>query len=252
MGRPVTRTRGAVARTGLSAEWKRSLRATERRLRSTSSPRRAVAEKAYLKSPNTFLGNSVPELRSAARQLVRDHPNPTREELRAVVEELWAERVHEHWTLGLLLLESYRGVLDRRDLPFVQRLIRRGSWWNYVDLLAVHVAGPIVAREDPAGRTMERWSRDPNLWVRRGGLLALLPGLKACVIEFRVFERAAVPRLPERDFFMRKALGWILREVGKHDPVSVAEFLQRHSADVSPLTRREAVRYLPAGSGPAP
>ena len=217
----------------------------ERRLRATASPRRAAAEKAYLKSSNTFLGNSLPQLRTVTRDLMRNHPNPTRTELRAVVQELWAGKVHERWTVGLLLLEAYPGTLDRRDLPFLRRLVRRGGWWNYVDLLAVHVVGPIVARDDAAIKATERWTGDRNLWVRRAGLLAMLPGLKRAAIPFPVFERLAVPCLAERDFFMRKALGWILRDVGKSDPSSVAGFLRRHALEVSPLTRREAVKYLP-------
>ncbi|MCI4345058.1 MAG: DNA alkylation repair protein [Thermoplasmata archaeon] len=233
-------------RSGAGAAWDQDLRDMERRLRSMASPRRAAAAKAYLKSSLTFFGNSVPELRRATQRLVRQHREATREQLRAVVDGLWSGRVYERWTVGVLLLESYPHTLDRRDLPFVRRLILRGHWWNYVDDLAVHVAGPIVERDAVACRTMERWSRDPDLWVRRGGLLALHPGLKRGTIPFRLFDRVAVPRLSERDFFMRKALGWILREAGKHDPAPVAAFLRRHSDVVSPLTRREAIKYLPA------
>jgi 3-methyladenine DNA glycosylase AlkD len=236
----------------VAPSWVGGLRELERGLRGVASRRRAAAEKAYLKSSNTFFGNTVPQLRRATRRLVRDHPNPTREELRSVVESLWAGRVHERWTVGLMLLEAYPGTLGRRDLPFVRRLMRRGGWWNFVDVLGVHVAGPIVARQDADGRMMERWSRDRDLWVRRGALLALLPGLKDGRIRFGVFERIAVPRLSERDFFMRKALGWILREVGKSDPDSVTTFLRRNFATLSALTRREAVKYLPTSPRRAP
>jgi 3-methyladenine DNA glycosylase AlkD len=226
--------------------WVESLNAVDEALRAAGSPQRAEGARAYLKSTLRFYGTTIPELRRRARDLRRRHPDTSRGEVRAVVHYLWQERIFERRTLGLLLLEEFQPRLDRRDLPFLRELAFRGHWWNFVDHLAVHLAGPIVATTDRDGHAMEVWSQHPDLWVRRAGLLALLPGLKDGSIEFRVFERLAVPRLPERDFFMRKALGWILREVGRSQPSSVARFLRRHRDQVSPLTRRESIKYLPA------
>ncbi|MCI4351151.1 MAG: DNA alkylation repair protein [Thermoplasmata archaeon] len=233
--------RGAEA----PAPWRRRLQVVERALRAQGSPDQAEAERAYLKSSHRFYGTGMPELRRLARELRRDFPATTRLELRSIVEFLWSVRVHERWTVGLLLLEQFQPRLDRRDFPFLRRLALRGRWWNYVDLLAVDIAGPLVAKSDRGGTVMEGWTHHSDLWVRRAGLLALLPGLKDGSIDFRVFERLAIPRLTEREFFMRKALGWILREVGKRHPQAVAGFLRRHQRIVAPLTRREAVKYLP-------
>src|SRR4029077_4754003 len=148
-------------------------------------------------------------LRVVERELRRRHRDATHDEIVEVVRELFRRPVHEHRTLATLLLVSFRDRLGARDLPFVEGLVRTGAWWNYVDEIGVHVVG-VVAVEDPrALRTLGRWSRDEDLWVRRAALLGLLPGLKSGQIEFLEFERLAVPRLEERAFFMRKAIGWI-------------------------------------------
>jgi len=93
---------------------------------------------------------------------------------------------------------------------------------------------------------LPRWASDEDFWIRRAALLTVSPAVKRGDVPFSVFAVLAVPMLGEREFFIRKAIGWVLREVSKQNPAAVAAFLRAHRADVAGLTLREGAKYLPA------
>jgi 3-methyladenine DNA glycosylase AlkD len=105
------------------------------------------------------------------------------------------------------------------------------------------VAGSIVARFPAAKRVLRRWARDGNLWVRRSAMLALAP--RSSKKDFELFARFASALIAEREFFIRKAIGWVLRETSKSRPQPVYAFLREHIDAVSGLTLREGSKYLP-------
>ena len=96
---------------------------------------------------------------------------------------------------------------------------------------------------------IDTWATDEDFWVRRSALLALLPGIRAGQPDLERFERYAAPMLAEKEFFIRKATGWVLREISKRDPRWVADWTARHATVISGVTFREAVRRLPPDEG---
>jgi 3-methyladenine DNA glycosylase AlkD len=143
----------------------------------------------------------------------------------------------------VLLLQKRVGRLGAGDLAVVEELIRDSKTWALVDPLAVDVAGPILLSDPAAGATIERWAHDPDLWVRRSALLAHLKGLRAGG-ELEPFGGYADEMLEEKEFFIRKAIGWVLREAGKRQPQDVAAWLGPRTHRASGVTMREAVKYL--------
>jgi 3-methyladenine DNA glycosylase AlkD len=148
--------------------------------------------------------------------------------------------------VGLLLLEKHRASRGPADLAWLIGLARRSQNWAHVDLLATKVIGDVIARTPAQGSILRRWSKDPDFWVRRTALLAQHDELRAGRGDFALFERIAAPLLVEKEFFIRKAIGWVLREVSKKRPELVYRFLARHRAEASGLTLREGAKYLPA------
>jgi 3-methyladenine DNA glycosylase AlkD len=144
-----------------------------------------------------------------------------------------------------MLLESYIGLLKESDMRLVERLIRESKTWALVDFLAPSVAGPLVEDHPELGPTLDRWAEDPDFWVRRAALLALLKPLRRGEGDFDRFGRYADAMLEEREFFIRKAIGWVLREVSKKRPKLVYDWLLPRAARASGVTMREAVKYLP-------
>ncbi len=116
--------------------------------------------------------------------------------------------------------------------------------WALVDGLVADIAGALVARHPELGDVLDRWAVDADFWVRRAALLALLVPLRRGNGDFERFCRYADAMLEEREFFIRKAIGWVLREVGKSSPGLVYAWLAPRRDRVSGVTLREAVKYL--------
>jgi 3-methyladenine DNA glycosylase AlkD len=224
----------------------REVRDTRAALAAVGSAARAVNEKAYLKSDLVFLGADMPSIRKVAKALIARVRAAEDASMRPLVAALWATGVHELRAVAMFLLEANADRLGARDLPLVTRLLRESRSWAYLDWICFKVAAPMLPRVPLLRRTLPRWARDDDFWMRRAALLTLLPGLKDGTIPFSAFVAIAVPMLGEREFFIRKALGWALREVSKSNPAVVADFLRAHRSDVSGLTMREGAKYLPA------
>jgi 3-methyladenine DNA glycosylase AlkD len=215
-------------------------------LRTVGTPERAVQEKRYLKSEMEFLGASVWEIRRVAQAFARGAAPLTHDGLTALVAALWAEPIHERRMAAVALLELHPTLLGPSDLPLIERLLRESLTWALVDGLAADVVGDILAASPTeAEPILDRWATDSDFWIRRSSLLAELRPLRAGA-DLAPFLRRADAMLEEREFFIRKAIGWVLREVGKRRPHEVAAWLSRRTHRASGVTMREAVRYLPA------
>ena len=215
-------------------------------LAATATRRRAAGAKAYLKSDLEFIGADQPAIRRAAKALARRVQDAEDEPLRAVVSALWRTRAHELRSVAIGLLELRESALDAADLPLLERLLRDSHTWAYVDWMSTKVLAPLLLREEALRMTLPRWAVDGDFWLRRTALLTLMPPVVRGEVPFSAFSVLAVPMLGEKEFFIRKAIGWVLRAVSKEDPATVAAFLRAHRDDVSGLTMREGAKYLPA------
>ncbi len=146
---------------------------------------------------------------------------------------------------AVALLATYRERLGPRDLPVLERILRESRTWALVDALAVHCVGHLAERYSPVRSALPRWGRDPDFWIRRSALLAHLVALREGRGDLAAFGRLADPLLDDREFFLRKAIGWVLRDAGKRDPAGVVRWLLPRAARAAPLTVREAVKHLP-------
>lgn len=214
-------------------------------LREAGDPDRAAHERRYLKSELRHLGVSVPGIRRVVAAFARRHPDLRRSDLLRLVRELWRVPVHERRMAAVELLDRYGPLLTPTDLRLVERLIRRSKTWALVDPLAITVAGGLVERFPELAVELDRWAADRDFWVRRSALLALLGPLRKGEGDFRRFAVYADGMLEEPEFFIRKAIGWVLRETGKARPQLVARWLRPRAARASGVTVREAVKYLP-------
>jgi 3-methyladenine DNA glycosylase AlkD len=213
-------------------------------LRAKGAPDRAAHEKAYLKSAAEHYGASVPAIRSVAKNVVREHPELTHDDLIAVVVVLWAAPVHERRMAAVELLDLEKSLLQPEDMVLLERLLRESRTWALVDGLAASVVGDLVERYAELGAVLDRWAADDDFWMRRAALLALLGGLRRGEGDFDRFSRYADSMLEEKEFFVRKAIGWVLRETAKKRPTLVYEWLLPRAARASRVTLREATKPL--------
>jgi 3-methyladenine DNA glycosylase AlkD len=143
------------------------------------------------------------------------------------------------------LLEQHVDLLEAGDLELIERLIRESKTWALVDNLAASIAGPLLDRHPELESTLDRWAADGDFWVRRSALLANLLALRRGEGDFDRFARYADAMLDEKEFFIRKAIGWVLRDTARKRPDLVFAWLEPRAARASGLTVREAVKHLP-------
>jgi 3-methyladenine DNA glycosylase AlkD len=223
-------------------------------LRPFGSTARAAQEKRYLRSDLEFIGIAMPDIRRVVKATAKDYLAANgqrgvrldRETAVAWALALWQEPVHERRVAAIEILQLALPRLTAADLATVEQLIRDARTWAYVDPLAGSIAGTVALREASAWERVDAWAVDEDFWVRRSALLALLAGIRAGRADLPRFVRYSDPMLAEREFFIRKAIGWVLREISRRDPDWVAAWTEAHAARISGVTFREAVRHLPA------
>jgi 3-methyladenine DNA glycosylase AlkD len=213
-------------------------------LRAHADPVRARGARAYLKSDWEFIGVATPVFRRALKAELAAIAPLNRATLLSAVSALWANDVFELRAAAVELLDMHGALLLPADLSLVERLIRESHTWALVDALSAHVAGSLVERHPTLARRLDRWARDPDFWLRRASMLSLLVPLRRGGGDFHRFGRYADAMLDEREFFIRKAIGWVLREVSKKRPALVADWLAPRMHRASGVTRREALKYL--------
>lgn len=215
-------------------------------LRAQADPVRAASERAYLKSELEFIGVGVPLTRKTVRAYLEAHGNLDRSALLALVDALWREPVHERRVMAIELLSARARLLEVGDIEVIERLLRNSHTWAYVDALATDIAAELVVRFPELNAVLDRWAVDGDFWVRRSSMLALLRPIRAGGGDFERFARYAETMLEEREFFIRKAIGWVLRETSKRRPELVLGWVAPRTARISGVTIREAVKYLDA------
>jgi 3-methyladenine DNA glycosylase AlkD len=215
----------------------------ERDLRALGTLERAEGEKRYLKSDLDFLGVSVWGIRKVMKAFAELHRDLPRDDVVALIVALWAKPVFERRMIAAMLLEEHVAILRPSDLELIERLIRESKTWALVDVLSGDVVGEIILRNPKAATRLDAWAKDDDFWVRRSALLAQLLPLKHGA-SFRRFASHADAMLDEKEFFIRKAIGWVLRETAKRRPDEVYEWLAPRAHRASGVTMREAVKYL--------
>ena len=219
----------------------RTAKDIEKALAEVGTAERAAGSKRYLKSSMRHLGASVPEMRTEAKGAAGEVGS--RGELRGLAEELWAEPVFERRACAAFLLDYRVDLLRPADIPEVKRYVASSETWALVDPLSADLLGHLLLAHPDAAARLDPWTRNRNFWVRRAALLSQIQPLKAGA-DFDRFAGWADAMLDEREFFIRKAIGWVLREAGKKRAAEVYEWLLSRATRASGVTTREAVKYL--------
>jgi 3-methyladenine DNA glycosylase AlkD len=206
---------------------------------SVCDPAYASGAQRYMKSELPYLGVRMPDLRRSWRSVLVEHTLRSPEELDAAIRELWdeAEYREERYT-ALALVDRYPQWVT---LELLERLIVEGAWWDYVDMLARRV-GELLRRDPSVADAMRGWSTDADRWKRRVSIICQL-GFKADT-DLGLLYDCIEPNLADREFFVRKAVGWALRDYAWHDPDEVARYVDANEHRLSGLSRREATKNL--------
>ena len=201
---------------------------------------------AYMKSTMPYRGVSNPIAHRLYRELFPAYPVESFDEWHETILALWEEAEYREERYAALAIVGWSRYVKFRTLaalPLVQRLIVSGAWWDLVDGLATHTIAELLGRHpEPMRDTLLAWSHGADLWLRRTSIICQVSFKRAT--DQQLLYACIRPSLAERDFFLRKAIGWALREYAKAMPEAVREYVSEHEGELSALSRREALKHL--------
>jgi len=200
-----------------------------------------------MKSAMPYRGVASPAQKAVLKGLFAAHPLATFEAWRDTVLELWRTAAHREERYAAIALAGHRPyrVFQRLEmLPVYEEMIVTGAWWDYVDAVAVHLLGAELLGRRPAAMkpVMLRWSTDANLWRRRSSIICQVSFKRETDLE--LLYACIEPNLAGGDFFIRKAIGWALRQYAWSDPDEVRRYVSTNEARLSGLSRREALKNI--------
>ncbi len=212
-------------------------------LETVADPEKAGPMARYIKSSMPFYGVQQPTRRPIFREMTTRFPPQTQAEYEAAVRALWTLPHREERYAALFYAGRFKRFVVIDSVPLYEGLIRKGAWWDLVDETVTRCVSPLALRErDRMAPILERWVDDDDLWLRRAAILSQLKHKGET--DAQMLFSFCLRRAHEREFFIRKAIGWALREYAKHKPETVRGFTEEHRAQLSPLSYREATKHL--------
>ncbi len=197
---------------------------------------------AYMKGNFVFLGVKAPDRKAVQKEFVASAKYASAAEVIEMVDACWGQPEREFQYVGADLLRRWVAKLDAGHIADVERFIGSKSWWDTVDTLATNVVGPLVRANPELVSVMDEFIDDPDFWIARTAIIYQLK-YKDAVDADRLFAYSK-RRAGDTEFFIRKAIGWALRQHSRADPEAVRAFVAENEATLSGLTKREAQRLL--------
>lgn len=213
------------------------------RLYAEADPERAKATQAYMKSSMPSLGVRVPTVRRMVLTTAKELPFGSAAELRDDVRLLWREATWREERYAAIDLTSLKFVAkDLEMLPLYEEIIRTGAWWDFADGVSDRICALLQHHRRTLTPLLKKWSSDPDFWIRRAAITSQLKAKSATDQE--LLSSVLDANLANREFFIRKAIGWALRDYAKTDPPWVRDYVETRRAGLSQLSLREAMKHL--------
>jgi 3-methyladenine DNA glycosylase AlkD len=222
------------------------IRAAKKALRDGADPAKAPIMQAYMKSSMPYRGVQVPQVKKVGKAVFSAHALDSFPEWRDTVLELWrGARYREERYLAIELAgyPAYHRFRTLDALPMYEEMITSGAWWDYVDSIASRRLGELLRAYPRQMRgVLREWAKSDDMWKRRSAILAQL-GFNAQT-DLKLLYDCIRPSLGEREFFLRKAIGWALRQLAKTNANAVSRYVAEHEEILSPLSKREALKHI--------
>jgi 3-methyladenine DNA glycosylase AlkD len=215
-------------------------------LETGGDPEKAAQQQRYMKSELPYRGFAAPELKALLRPLLAAYLPADRASWETDVRTLWDEATHREERYAALAVARHRQAkqwLTPASVPLFRHLVVTGAWWDLVDETAEHLVRPtLVAHRAELTPVLSAWAEDEDLWLRRTAVICQL-GLRADT-DLDLLTHAIEANLDDTSFWLRKAIGWALRDYARTDPGWVRAEVARHDDRMSGLSRREALKRL--------
>jgi 3-methyladenine DNA glycosylase AlkD len=212
-------------------------------LAAAANPDKAAPMAAYMKTDQPFYGVQKPARTEIFNEMIQRFAPADREQYRTGVLALWRLPHREEQYLALGYARAFPQYITLSSAPLYRRLIVEGAWWDFVDETAIQLVGRVLANQRSQMTPRVRaWIDDRDMWLRRSSIISQI-GHKDRTDEALLFD-ACSARFDETEFFIRKAIGWALRDYAKTNPASVTHFVVARRDEMSGLSFREATKHL--------
>jgi 3-methyladenine DNA glycosylase AlkD len=217
-------------------------------LTEADDPARAPGMQAYMKSAMPYLGVSTVPLRAVCKNLFTGLAWPDSAAWRADVLAIWrgaGYREERYAAIELTGVRAARGFQHMDALPMYEEMIVTGAWWDYVDAIATQRFWAILQDDRMAMKAaMLAWSRGDDMWKRRSAILCQIKAKAATDLDF--LYACIAPSMDSKHFFLRKAIGWALRQYAWTDPAEIRRYVAANEKRLSGLSKREALKNIGA------
>jgi len=211
-------------------------------MEAVADPDKVDSMTRYMRDQFPFLGVTSPMLRQAIKPFLAAGADADGDELVVAARWCWDQSEREFQYVGTLLLRRWIRALEANHIEDLEYLITTKSWWDTVDSLAAWSVGPLVAANQDLLVVMDQWIEDEDIWLARTAIIHQL-SYKDATDGDRLF-RYAEARAADTEFFIRKAIGWALRQYARQEPDRVRTFVEQRRDQFSGLTVREALKHL--------
>lgn len=202
---------------------------------------KAISMKKYLLNKFEFFGITAPERKILLKQFISDNGLPEKKEFKRVIKELWLLPQREYQLCAIEVLEKNINTCDENHIKLLEHLITNKSWWDTVDFIAAKLVGRFFENYPGLTRTyINKWLGSDNMWLQRTAIIFQLKYKKNT--DYKLLFSCIQKCSGSKEFFIRKAIGWALREYAKTDPEKVIAFVENNS--LSPLSKKEALRRI--------
>lgn len=207
---------------------------------------RAVAQQRYMKSAMPCHGLSSPDLKALLRPHLKAFAPADRDEWEATVRTWWDDATHREERYAAIALARHRVARpwqDLRSLELYRHLVVTGAWWDVVDVIAAHLVGGVLAgHRAEATPVLRSWAVDADVWLRRTAVICQLGAGADTDLDLLTF--AVERNADDPSFWLRKGIGWALRQYARTDPAWVRAYVDLLGDRLSGLSRREATKHL--------
>ena len=196
---------------------------------------------AYMKYNFKYLGIRSPQRSELNRSFFKEHGKPTKEELHEIISTLYALPEREYDYLAMEIAGIFKKKWDKNDLKTIEFMMRTNAWWDSIDFIASHLMGFYLTKFfELKDELNDRYINDKSMWVRRVAILFQLKYKKET--NTNILNNNILKCANETEFFIEKAIGWILREYSKTDAIWVRSFISKHQ--LRPLSTQEGLKWL--------
>ncbi len=207
---------------------------------------KAAWSKAYMLNQFSFFGLQAPERRALCREHYREHPITVLSELEQIVRASFEMPEREYQYFGVELFSFHRKLWNPSSIALLEHCLVTKSWWDSVDHIAIEWLGPYFTLfPEKIKPVTGKWNRSANIWLQRSSIMFQKAYKKNT--DTALLAAYILRCRDSKEFFIRKAIGWALREYAKTDPAWVQAFVKKHA--LSPLSAREALKGLPRLKG---